>query len=158
LSGERALAFDGEEATSVLVWFEDNREGRAALLHAYEIADAEGADLTVLTVATQERVAGCGVCMSGTVLWNHEMKKIAQEELAVARRMLDGAGQVSYETAVGDPDEAIAEAAWRAGALTVVLPWHRNRLLEPPNRRDVCEKVVRRGPWQVIAGPQPVRR
>jgi len=60
LSGERALAFDGEEATSVLVWFEDNREGRAALLHAYEIADAEGADLTVLTVATQERSPDAG--------------------------------------------------------------------------------------------------
>ena len=114
--------------------------------------------LTVLTVAIHERVIGCGRCMSGTVLWNLEMKKIAHEELAVARRMLDGASEVSYEMAVGDPDEAIAQAAWRVGALTVVLPWHRNRLLEPPNRRDVCEKVVRRGPWHVIAGPQPVRR
>jgi hypothetical protein len=151
------LAVDGE-AGSVLVWFEDNREGRAALLRAYEIAEAEGAGLTVLAVAIHERVIGCSRCMSGTVLWNLEMKKIAHEELAVARRMLDGASEVSFEMAVGDPDEAIAEVAWRAGALTVVLPWHRNRLLEPPNRRDVCEKVVRRGPWQVIAGPQPVRR
>lgn len=152
------MAVDGEEVGSVLVWFEDNREGRAALLHAYEIAEAEGEDLTVLTVATQERVAGCGVCMSGTVLWNHEMKKIAREELAVARRMLDGASQVSYEMVVGDPVEAIAEAAWRSGVLTIVLPWHRKRLIEHPSRRDVCQKVVRRGPWQVIAGPQPVRR
>jgi len=152
------LAVDDDETGSVLVWFEDNREGRAALLHAYEITEARGADLTVLTVATHERVIGCGRCMSGTVLWNLEMKKIAHEELVVARRMLDGANRVSYEMVVGDPAEAIAEAAWRAGSLTVVLPWHRNRLLEPPNRRDVCEKLVRRGPWQVIAGPQPVRR
>ena len=71
--------------------------------------------------------------------------------------MLDGASDVSYELVVGDPAEAIAEAAERTGARTVVLPWHRNRLFEPPNRRDVCEKVVRRGPWQVIAGPQPAR-
>jgi Universal stress protein family len=151
------LAVDGEEATTVLVWFEDNREGRAALLYAYEIAEAECEELTVLTVAIHERVIGCGRCMSGTVLWNLEMKKIAHEELTTARRMLDGATQVSYELAVGDPAEAIADVAARTGARTVVLPLHRKRLLDPPNRRDVGEKVERRGPWHVIAGPQPVR-
>jgi nucleotide-binding universal stress UspA family protein len=151
------MAADDEQVTSVLVWFEDNREGRAALLHAYEIAGAEGEDLTVLTVATHERVVGCCRCMSGTVLWNLEMKKIAHEELTTARRMLDGADQVSYQLVVGDPAEAIAEVAQRTGPHTVVLPEHRKRLLDPPNRRDVGEKIARRGPWRVIAGSPPVR-
>lgn len=150
-------AVDGEQTATVVVWFEDHREGRAALLHAHKIAQDERVHLTVLTVATHERVIGCGRCLSGTVLWNIEMKKIAHEELVAARRILSGTSQISYELGVGDPAEAIAEAAQRTGARTVVLPWHRNRLLDPPNRRDVGEKVDPRGPWQVIAGPRPVR-
>jgi len=64
-----------EESPSILVWFEDNQRGHAALRHAQELADAQRAHLTVPTVATTERVIGCGRCLQGTVLWNIEMQK-----------------------------------------------------------------------------------
>ena len=41
---------DGESA-SVVVWFEDNREGRAALVLAHEITEERCAHLTVLAIA-----------------------------------------------------------------------------------------------------------
>ena len=138
---------------NVVVWFEDDEEGRAALALAHDLAEQRQAHLTVLTVATHEPVRGCGRCLQGTVLWNLEMKKIAQEELRAAMRMLDGADEVDFTTAVGDPAEVIVAAAERADAQVVVLPWQRPRRLGPPNLRHVAEHVDERGDWRVRLGP-----
>lgn len=136
------MAAVGEQIPTVLVWFEDNPAGRSALDAAYAIAQREGAHLAVITVATHERVIGCGRCLQGTVLWNLEMKKIARQELVAASRILDGATDVSYELLVGDPADVIAEAATRTGADTVVFPPDSRRRFAPPNRRNVSARVA----------------
>lgn len=147
---------DSNGATNVLVWFEDGEHGRAALERAEGIARAARAHLTVLTVATHEQLIGCGRCIQGTALWNIEMDKIALEDLATARRILVSAGDTSYERAVGNPLGAITEVAERVRADIVVLPLLKRRRFEPPNRRDIREKVERGGPWRVVVDDDPV--
>lgn len=149
------MAIEDEYVSSVVVWFEDNAEGRAALVQAHELAQEWLAELTVVSVAVHERVIGCGRCLQGTVLWNIEMKKIAHEELVTARRILDGAERTSYQLLVGDPAEVIVEAAVHADAQIVVLPRQREGRLTPPNRRHVPEQVGARGAWRVIVAPGP---
>ena len=144
------MAIEDGYVRSVLIWFEDSAEGRAALAQAQELAQDWLARLTVVTVATHERVIGCGRCLQGTVLWNLEMKKIAHEELVQAGRILDGADDVSYQLLVGDPAEVITDAGSRADAQVIVLPWHRESRLSPPNRRHVAEQVGARGSWRVM--------
>ena len=133
---------DSEQVPGVLIWFEANAGGRAALAQARTIAERQRSPLTVITVATRERVVGCGRCLQGTVLWNIEMKKIAHEELLEARRILDGAAEVSYEVVVGDPAEAVAAAATRVGATIIMLPPDRGGPMVPANRRNVSRKVT----------------
>lgn len=145
-----------EPEGGVLIWFEGSAAGRAALAHA--AARRQDEWLTVVTIATQERVIGCGRCLQGTVVWNLEMKKIAQEDLREARLTLDGAEDVSFQWLVGAPAEAIIEAARRIGAETIVLPWLRNGRLTPPNRRHVAERVAAAGPWRVVVAPNPAVR
>lgn len=147
------MMLDDDPPGGVLVWFEDNAAGRAALARAHGLARLRDAHLAVVTVATHERVVGCGRCLTGTVLWNLEMQKIAHEELRAARLILDGADDVSYAVVVGDPVDAITAAAARTAAAAVVLPRLRRSRLAPPNRRHVCERLRGRGPWQVFIGP-----
>lgn len=131
-----------EQVPGVLIWFEATAGGRAALDQAYAVAERQQSPLTVITVATRERVVGCGRCLQGTVLWNIEMKKIAYEELLEAQRILDGAAEVAYEVVVGDPAEAITAAAARTSAGTIVLPPDRGGRFVPRNRRNVSRKVT----------------
>ena len=148
------MAADGHSASGVLVWFEDSPEGRCALSEAGVLARRRSVPLTVVAVATRERVIGCGRCLQGTVLWNIELEKIAREELLAARCALDGAAGVSYELLVGDPAEMITQAAARVGADVVVLPALRTRRFGPPNRRNVSGRVAAGGPWHVIVASQ----
>jgi nucleotide-binding universal stress UspA family protein len=152
------MASDDELTGDVIVWFEDTPEGRAALLHAQHLSRATDARLTVLAVATHERVVGCGRCLQGTVLWNIEMKKIAHEELCEAREILGPATPASYKLVVGRPADSISAAAAGKHADTVVLPWQRNRVLDPPQRRNVGRKVEANGPWKVIVAPRPAAK
>lgn len=139
----------------ILVWFEDNPRGRAALDHAQELAEARQGQLTVLTVALRERVVGCGRCLQGTVLWNIEMRKIAQEELVTARDLLGDATDADFELIVGSPAEAIAVAAERIGAQVIVLPEQLSHRLGPRSRRNIAERVASHGSWQVVAARTP---
>ncbi len=142
------------EPPEILVWFEDNSRGRAALRQAHELADAQHAHLTVLTIAAHERLVGCGRCLQGTALWNIEMAKIAREELVTARSILGEAADADFESVVGNPAEAIIQTAERAGAHTIVLPEQRVRRLDPPRRRKIAEQVASRRGWQVVAVPE----
>ncbi len=150
------LISDSKRTTNILVWFEDDRPGRAALERAAVVAQEEHAHLTVLTVATHERLIGCGRCLQGTALWNIEMDKIAREDLAAAQRILANAADTSYEFAMGNPVDAITEVAGRVRADTVVLPLRRRRRLDPPNRRNIREMLELGGPWRVVVEPEPV--
>ena len=136
---------------TVLVWFEGGQAGRAALAHAHELTAGLGDRLAVLTIAVHERVIGCGRCLQGTVIWNLEMDKLADEELREARHILDGATGVTYERAIGNPAEVINAEAARLQARTVVIPRQRNRRLDPPNRRHIARKLADGGPWQVVS-------
>jgi nucleotide-binding universal stress UspA family protein len=148
------MTADGEQAPSVLVWFEDSPAGRRALTEASVLARRRSVCLTVVAVAAHERVIGCGRCLQGTVLWNIELKKIAREELLEARRALDDAADVSYEVLVGDPAEMITEAAEHVGADVIVLPALRTRRFGPPNRRNVSGRVAAGGPWHVVVASE----
>lgn len=150
------MSGDSEPITSVVVWYEGGPQGRSALAEAHALAQLHGAHLTVVTVATQERVIGCGRCLQGTVIWNLEMKKIASEDLLEARRILDGADEVSFEVAVATPVDGLSDVAARAGAQAVVLPWQRSTMLTPPNRRNVAARVAGRGPWRVVVAENPL--
>jgi hypothetical protein len=63
----------------VLVEYESSARGRGARLHALRVAREAGAELTVVVVATRERVVGCARCRQSAVLWNREMASLAQE-------------------------------------------------------------------------------
>jgi nucleotide-binding universal stress UspA family protein len=141
---------DQRQIGTILVWFEGTADGRAALAQAQRLATRRGAKLVVLTVAARERVVGCGRCLQGTVLWNIEMEKIAAEELTEARQILGGATPASYQSLVGSPAELISDAAARMGAHVVVIPRQRNRRLDPPNRRNIAQKLAAGGSWEVI--------
>ena len=152
------MSAGGDGSSSVLVWFEDNPPGRAALLRAERLAEEERAHLTVLTVATPEPLVGCGHCRQASALWNVELKKLAHEELVEARSLLlTEALDVSYETVAGEPVEAISETAQRTHAGIVVLPPVRRHRLGRRDRRDISQRVRLSGPWRVVVGSEPTR-
>lgn len=145
------------EAPNIVVWFEGSRAGRLALLRAQQMAAAADTHLTVLTIAIHERVIGCGRCLQGTVLWNLEMEKMAREDLHQAQKLLGASAEAEFEVMVGDPVEQIAATAKSRHADTIVLPWQRNRRLDPPHRRNVAPRLEAHGTWQVIVAPEPSR-
>jgi nucleotide-binding universal stress UspA family protein len=138
----------------VLVAYEPSAQGREALLHASGIARSAGVPLTVVSVATKVSVDGCLRCRQSAVLWNREMRAIAREALAEAAELLGNAETVSFDVAVGQPARAIGEAADRAGADLVVLPWERDRRVRRPFSSTVVEDLRRPGRWDVIVAPR----
>jgi nucleotide-binding universal stress UspA family protein len=144
------MATEDDQSGDVIVWFEDTPPGHRALSEAHNLARATDAHLTVVAVATHERVVGCGRCLQGTVLWNLEMKKIAHEELLAAQKLLEPDVDVSFELMVGTPADSISAVATSRHAFAVVLPWQRNRRFDPPHRREVGRKIAVNGPWKVI--------
>lgn len=137
-----SLGTVGQQVQGVLVWFEADPAGQRALAQAQEIALRQSAHLTVMTVATPERLIGCGRCLQGTALWNLEMKKIAHEQLTEARRLIADPDDVSYEVVIGDPVQAIVEMTRRTEAHTIVLPLVRAGRFAPPNRRNVGKRLA----------------
>jgi nucleotide-binding universal stress UspA family protein len=108
----------------VLVSYEPSANGRAALLHAWGLARGAGAALTVLSVATQERVdVGCARCRRSAAIWNREMRAIAGEDLAEAAALLRPSSSVDFVVEPGRPRDAIANAARRLRADVIVVPW-----------------------------------
>lgn len=151
------MATHREAPTTIVVWFEDSAAGRLALEQAQRLADTKGAHLTVLTIAIHERVIGCGRCLQGTVLWNLEMQKMAHETLNQAKELLAASIHAECEVVVGDPVDQIVAAATNHQANTIVLPWQRNRRLDPPARRNLAQRLTAKGSWQVIVAPEPGR-
>ena len=86
------MAADDQRAPGVLVWFEDNPEGRRALSEADVLARRRSVHLTVVAVATRERVIGCGRCLQGRVAAGGPWHMIvASQQLALSDPLPVGA-------------------------------------------------------------------
>ncbi len=137
-----------------LIWFQDTAHGRAALEHARMLASGPEARLTVVTVATYERVTvGCASCRHSAVLWNNEMAEIGHQELQAAARRIGSSPGVHYVLAVGSPESAIAEEAVARGCDVIVLPWRRFRRLFGQRLRTFEDRLSDRGAWRVVIAP-----
>jgi nucleotide-binding universal stress UspA family protein len=140
----------------VLVRYESSPHGRGALQHALELARASNAELTVITVATHERVdIGCASCRHGAAIWNREMRLIAEEELAEAASFVDHDESVAFQVVRGKPHEAIREAATRCNAWMIVLPAEPGRLGARRVSR-LAGSLRAGGDWELTVPPAEV--
>jgi nucleotide-binding universal stress UspA family protein len=138
----------------VLVSYDSSRDGRAALSHARDIADAAGAQLSVIAVMPYEPTnVGCTRCRWNAAMWNRELERIAKEELVEAARLVGDPPTVGYEVARGTEARAIAEAALRRGADLIVVPWRRPGRVRRLFARDPAELLRSDGRWQVVIAP-----
>jgi nucleotide-binding universal stress UspA family protein len=137
----------------VLVEYESSPRGRAALLHALHVVHHAGAELTVVAVATRERVVGCARCRQSAVLWNREMASVAQEALDEAATIVGARPGTRYAIAYGDRKQALAEAAAAYEAELVVVPWEPTRGLRRRFSAGLAEYLSRDGRWEVTAAP-----
>jgi hypothetical protein len=87
------------------------------------------------------------------MIWNREMRGVAEETLGEAANLLGPSPAVDYVVAVGSPALAIGEAADHAGADTVVLPWRPTGRLRRLFSSTVAEDLRRAGRWEVIVAP-----
>jgi hypothetical protein len=81
------------------------------------------------------------------------MRAVAREALAEAAGLLGHSATASYAVAVGQPAQAIGEAADRARADVVVVPWERLSRLRRQFTSLVAEDLRRPGRWDVIVAP-----
>ena len=145
--------------TGVLVSYEPLAHGRAALFHALDLARRAGVPLTVTGVATMKPVnAGCARCRQSAAIWNREMRAVAAENLAEAANLLGPSLAVDYVVATGRAAHAIGEAADRAGADAIVVPWQPGGRLRRPFSRNIAEDLRRVGRWEVIVAPAATRK
>jgi nucleotide-binding universal stress UspA family protein len=82
------------------------------------------------------------------------MRAVAQEALDEAADLLGDSVTATYSVAVGQPAQAIGEAADRAGADVVVLPWERPGRLRHRLSSTVAEALRRPGHWDVMVAPR----
>jgi len=144
--------------SGVLVAYEASASGRAALVHAAELARAHRIALTVLSVTPQERADfGCARCRQSAAMWNVEMADLAHENLLDAAELLErvGLATIDYVVGRGDPATSIAAAAARAGADLVVVPWKRLRILGVYRRRTLAARLDTDTDLTVRCGPAP---
>ncbi|MGC9220803.1 MAG: hypothetical protein ACP5H2_05550 [Solirubrobacteraceae bacterium] len=139
----------------MLLWFEDDEHGRRALQRASELTASAG-ELTVVTVASHESLAGCGRCAVGTVMWNIELQEMADADLLTARAFLHGRENVTYKRLEGATKEIPAlliAAATQAQADLVILPRRFGpRHLPGASRRCVRATIAAAGNWRVESG------
>ena len=137
----------------MLVEYGSSRRGRAALLHALRVAREGGAELTVVAVATRERVVGCARCRQSAVLWNREMASLAQEALDEAATVVGERPGTRYAVAYGDRKRALADAAAASEAELVVVPWEPRGGLRGLFSAGLAEHLSRDDRWQVAVAP-----
>ncbi len=152
---------ENDVASRVLVAYEPTAKGRAALMHAADIARDRRLPLTVVSVTECERTdSGCGRCRRSAIMWNYEMGELVEETLAEAAALLEEADldAVEYVTARGDRSEAIEGAVAEAGADLVVVPFEQPRVLGMFSRRTLATRLAADPQLTVIsvpAGPAP---
>ena len=109
--------------------------------------------MTVVSLAAQDPVAGCGLCRQNAVFWNRERRSLAKGDLAEAASLVGTSPAVGYMVAAGRPVYALGEAADRTGADVIVLPWEPSGRLRRLFSSTVAERLRRSGRWQVIVAP-----
>jgi nucleotide-binding universal stress UspA family protein len=130
------------------------RAGGRRLFHALSIARQAEAELTVVVVATRERVdVGCARCRHNAALWNREMRWLAEDALAEAADLVGPSRTVEYAMAYGEPKQALAGAAARSGADVKVVPWQPNGRLRRLYSSSIAEHLRRDGRWEVVVVP-----
>lgn len=110
----------------VLVLYEQGGSGSRAIDQARELMQAEGAQLTVVTVVTKDtRVRGTGVSARD---YNDAVRESAQRDLGEAHRMLGSLAERSiFEVVVEAGNTSLA--SWATdGAFDVILLPARRRL------------------------------
>jgi nucleotide-binding universal stress UspA family protein len=142
----------------VLVCYEPSPDGRAALLHAMSLAGEAGANLTVMSVATQERVdIGCAGCRHSAAIWNREMRAIAHEELAEAAALVGPTPLVAFAVEAGRPRDAISNTAKRIGADVIVVPHRTPGRFRRRGASRLAEQLRRDPGWEVVIAPDTAR-
>ncbi|MGH2850437.1 MAG: universal stress protein [Solirubrobacteraceae bacterium] len=139
-----------------LVVYEASAGGRAALMHAAELARAQDAPLVVLAVTPEANAdSGCLRCRVGAGLWNIAMADVAEEELQEAREILAHAepDDVRYVVGRGDPVRAIRAAAADVGAERVIVRSERTHRLPLAGRRSLASQLASDRPFTVLCPP-----
>jgi nucleotide-binding universal stress UspA family protein len=141
-------------SSTVMVLYEASESGRLALAHGEFLARERGTRLTVVVCVPREREdVGCARCRHGAVIWNHELREIAGEELAEARRLLDDPAAADYRVAYGTEARDIAEIAARERAQAIVVPFRRGWPLAARRSRALAERLRAAGRWEVRIAP-----
>ncbi len=141
-----------------LVVYEASAGGRAALLHAADLARARAAVLVVLAWAPQVRVdSGCLRCRGSAGIWNRSMVEVAEEELGDAREILAGVEpeEIRYIVGRGDLVRAITATAAAVGADCVIVPPAATGRLPLPRRRSLASRLGANRPFRVACPPSP---
>jgi nucleotide-binding universal stress UspA family protein len=142
----------------VLVSYESSARGRAALFHALGVAREAGVPLTVASVARKEPVVGCARCRSNAVMWNRELRFLAEEDLTEAAGLVGPSPAIDYEVALGDPPRALSEVAARSGADVIVVPSESHGRLRRLFGTTLAADLSRSGRWHVIVAPAATSR
>jgi nucleotide-binding universal stress UspA family protein len=137
----------------VLVSYESSARGRSALLHALRMARRARVPLTVASVAPKEQAVGCARCRANAVMWNQEMRFLAEEDLAEAAALVGPEPAVDYVAAVGDSARALGEVAAQCAADVIVVPWESPGRLRRLFSETLAECLRKTGRWEVIVGP-----
>jgi hypothetical protein len=142
ISGRTSQTDRPPRSRAVVVVYEHNTAGAAALLHAHSLAADRRARLTVLAVASKERTdIGCGSCRQGAMFRNQIACQCATDALSEARNVVASAGpsvDVGFEVVRGPFRGAVGRAAREHDAGVIVLP-----ALGPIRRRLSRDRVKR---------------
>ena len=92
------------------------------------------------------------------MIWNREMRALAEEELADAAGLVGPLTSVDYQVAVGGPADALSQASVRSGADVVVLAWEPTGRLRRLFSPAVVEDLREAGGWEVIVAPAETPR
>ena len=143
-------------SSCTLVVYEASTGGRAALMHAADLARVQRVPLVVLASAPQARVdSGCLRCRGSAGLWDLAMVEVAEEELQEARELLAGAepDDVRYIVGRGDLVRAITAAAADFGADCVIVPSEQPSRVRLPRRRSLASRLSTNRPFTVACPP-----
>jgi len=146
-------AMDGKR---VLVVFEPGRGGAAVLELACELAERQGATLTIVSVAPQG-VSGAR-CGNSALDYNLALQDSAAEDLDHARAWLGEFGaSASYELLIERASPSLEEFAADGRFDLVLLPARRRPLREPGHPAAERLQLTTGAEIQVIA-PRPKQR
>lgn len=145
MSRERVGRHEGVGVQSILVAYDGSEHSRRALERAAELAK-DGATVTVISVVEVGVTAG-----RGPVLVDPDEAEERRHDLDEAVAFLSDKGiEARAIEGHGDPGEAIAEEAGKAGADLVVVGTRGRNVAARLLLGSVSTKVVQRAPCDVL--------